>query len=369
MHSSLGKESQTEVISVRKTIFLYLLQALLLLLLTAGAIGLRMVRLDDATILPEERIHMALTAETASPEVLGEERTLFHPIAREAIAFMNEYRAHTPLRYYRLMPLAASILTLLLCPGLGLRRRGGLLETTDALYWAMAFMVVTPASILMARTFTPAAWGGLVLMGILITMRAYAQWPSLFAGILFALLNVLLVALEPNAVWLVGALLLSIVIGVGWRRICLYWQTWHCLAALLAAAVFAGLLAACDLLYLPALPVIPTDFGAEFLQRLTCFTYYGVGLLLWGWITTWAFMRSDRRFARVISLLFLLSFWGSFFFHHGGIFAIPLTLVMPLIGALAISTAPNASGRWIGGHCLLALLCILTLMGVHACIR
>ncbi len=341
-------------------------KTILILLIVGGAIAIRSLNLDHASLTPEEKEHVHYVQASPTMADIPEHMTFFHPMSYEIIAFMNEYRTVTPVRYYRLVPLIAATLTILLFLGLGLRHRNGLFETEDALYWSIAFVALAPPAITASTTFTPTAWGGFIFVVLLITMRAYAQWPNWIAAAFFGFFSTALVAIDAHAIWGIGILLISIVIGVGWRRLCLYWRTWHVAMALLAAVLLGGLLWHFQLLDIPARPQFPSDFLHELLQRLKTYCLYGVGLIFWGWVTTWAFLRSDRRFARVLSLLFLLSFWASFFFIDGGIFAIPLMLLVPILGALTLSTISAMHLRWIFGNLILALEVTLTTLTLRA---
>ena len=345
-----------------------LLQSLILtLILTVGVLA-RAYRLNVGPPEPAESEHIMTVAEAAdSVEELvcvRHNRTLFHELSGICVRFMGNGDGSVAIGYYRLVPLTASALTLFLVLGLGLHRRGGLMGTPDAVLWGTALLAVAPGLAASAWFFTPDSLQILFFGGLLLTMRSYAQWPGSVSAALFGVLAVLLAAVTPDALWTLIVLVPAIFIGVGWRRICLYWRTWHAVLTLGCAGALFFVLWRVGVASLPEVPRVPTAFLRELADRIVVDGLCGLAFVAWGWVAVWAFLGTDRRFARVIALLFLFSFWASFFFEGGGPFAVQLAVLSPLVLAVALSTLPSVILRWAVGHLVLAMVTAMLLCTV-----
>lgn len=348
-----------------------LLQALLLMLILTVGIWVRAFRLNAEPPTPAESDHIRLIAEcseTGTAIVSGTGgKTFFHTLSGGCVRFMGGGRWSLPVSYYRLVPLAASVLTLSLVLGLGLRRRGGLFESPDAVLWGTALIAVSPGMVSAAWSVGPASTQMLCFAGLLLTMRSYAQWPGMTAAALFGVLAALSAAVGSEGLWTLTVLLPAVVMGVGWRRICLYWRTWHIVLTLCCGVAFLAFLCRMGVATLPPLPEVPTAFLRELADRVVNDCLCGLALIAWGWVAVWAFLGAERRFARVIALLFLFSFWASFCFEGGGPFVPHLAVLSPLILAIALSTLSSPTARWAVGHLVLALVCAMLLCAVCRC--
>ncbi|MEG1788516.1 MAG: hypothetical protein RR268_04780 [Kiritimatiellia bacterium] len=345
--------------------FTFILQVFILVALVVMGLWVRCYRIAAPIASTEEVGHLFAVAQrietpcisTIPPEV-KRSVTPFHVFAAKCVEFMSEETNFVHVRYYRLVPLALTLLFLPLWLGLGLRRRGGLYETADGLFWTVAFAAAMPFQVLSAGTFTPSSLLTLAFLAFLVAIRAYAQWPGYASAIAVGAFCAFAISLDPSVVWVIVAFLPAVFIGVGWRWLCLYWRTLH---VLLGITVGVGLWTIMDHFgwIMPfRLPVIPSHFSAELLYRILCLGGGGLGFIAWLGVTIWAFIRSDRRFARVISIAFLMCFWGSLFFAKGGPFAEPLAGLSLLLMGLALSAIPAVRIRWILGNATLAFLCI-----------
>lgn len=284
------------------------------------------------------------------PKGVAEKPSPFLVASAMGARFLHGDSGLPTARCYRIFGLTLSILFLAAIPLLGLRRRGGVFETADGPLWAMAFAAVSPALVWSGLLFTPFTGQAFAFLALLVAARAYAQWPSAIAAILFGAIVGVGVANDPNVLWVLLALAPAMAIGVGWTRLCLYWRTLHVIAMLAALAVVWGGFAWMGWrggpLELPTLGVASEDWLRESAWRLVWLCAGGLSLLAWLGLTIWGGWRNDRRWARLMAAAFPFCLAGSFFFDEGGALAVPLACLTPLMGGVVLSTIPKP---WIRG--------------------
>lgn len=341
----------------------WVLQALVFsVILIAGAWG-RSLQLTNPLPMPMEAANALTSAGLAEglavqslPEGTTVRPTLFHQSAATVARFMTTRAKGFHLRYYKVLPFTLSILTLMAVPLLGLRRRGGLFETADSSLWAMAFLAAHPLLIAQGLTFTPWSAMSLLTLALLVTARAYTQWPTAWASALVGVWLVLMMGIDAETAWVIALLLPALFVGIGWTRLKLYWRTWHVL--LMLGVTIAGL---AGLYFLgarlvPELPALTLLLGGwQGFRLLFIATLGGLGAVAWVALAIWGFVRSDRRWARVFSLCFPLYVLGAIFFP-GEAFICALSVLSPVMVAMALSLFPWWWVRTLWCATVLALL-------------
>ncbi len=271
-------------------------------------------------------------------------RTPFHVFAGYCAAFVGEREEGHSLRCYRLFPTLCALLVVGLIPLLGLRRRGGLFDAADGPLWTMGFVALSPVLIWQALSFNVFSFSVLLFLGLLLTARAYAQWPGFLSAIGIGALMALLVSVQSDGVWLVLVLVPSVIVGVGWTRLCLYWQTWHVLTTVLVGGALTALSVLLGFWQMPALPTLPPvqlSLLGLLWQRIGWLCMGGLGLLAWCTLAVYGGFRPERRWTRFFVVLFPACFMGSLFFVRGGIFAVALALLTPILVGMALSLVKN----------------------------
>lgn len=346
------------------------IEILVFLAIVAMGIGFRSQNVNAPLPVPEEApalLGAATIGEgldtTDWPEGVVERPSPFLLSSALFARFLHEGTETPPTaRCYRTFGLTLSVLFLALIPALGLRRRGGVFETADGPLWAMAFAAVSPALVWSGTLFTPFAGQAFAFLALLIAARAYAQWPTYVAAILFGTIVAIGIAVDPNVVWVLLALAPAMAIGVGWTRLCLYWRTTHIVAMVAALALVWGALAwtgwCGGALELPTFNTAAGDWLRESTWRLVWLCAGGLAVLAWLGLTIWGGWRNDRRWARLMAAAFPFCLIGSLFFDKGGALAVPLACLTPLMGGVALSTIPKPWGRGILGGLVLVFLTV-----------
>lgn len=344
------------------------IEILVFLAIIAMGIGFRSPNVNAPLPLPEEAPALLGAAAIAEglntnewPEGVTERPSPFLLSSALFARFLHEGTDSPPTaRCYRTFGLTLSVLFLAVIPVLGLRRRGGVFETADGPLWAMAFAAVSPALVWSGIVFTPFAGQTFAFLALLVAARAYAQWPTYVAAILFGTIVAFGLAVDPNVLWVLLALVPAMAIGVGWTRLCLYWRTAHIVAMVAALALVWGALAwmgwGGGSLELPAFNTATEDWLRESSWRLVWLCAGGLAVLAWLGITIWGGWRNDRRWARLMAAAFPFCLIGSLFFDKGGALAVPLTCLTPLMGGVALSTIPKPWIRGVLGGLVLIFL-------------
>lgn len=344
------------------------IEILVFLAIIAMGIGFRSPNVNAPLPLPEEAPALLGAAAIAEglntnewPEGVVERSSPFLLSSALFARFLHEDSdSPPPARCYRIFSLTLSVLFLAAIPALGLRRRGGVFETADGPLWAMAFAAVSPALVWSGIIFTPFAGQTFAFLALLVAARAYAQWPTYVAAILFGTIVAIGIAVDPNVLWVLLALVPAMAIGVGWTRLCLYWRTAHIVAMVAALALVWGALAwmgwCGGSLELPAFNTATEDWLRESSWRLVWLCAGGLAVLAWLGITIWGGWRNDRRWARLMAAAFPLCLIGSLFFDKGGALAVPLACLTPLMGGVALSTIPKPWIRGVLGGLVLIFL-------------
>lgn len=299
--------------------------------------------------------HLTLTA----PEQLLDVRP-FHRLAAAIIQFIGTPFEHGySLHTYRSVAILITTLFLAAIPALGLKRRGGLFATADAPFWALAFCFVTPAFFLFSCAFTSLSFQGLLFLAMLISARAYVQWPSYLSAGTIGFLAALAILIEPDFIWVLLCLIPVFAIGVGWRRILLYWHTSHILT--LSASLFVPLLIGyCS--HINLTPTLPFTFSdntsiAEAIRwRVILLCSGGFSLLAWLGLSTWCAFHPTQRWERILCILFPLFFLFSFAFERGGVFVVPIVCLSPLLLGLLLATIQSNICKVVFGGVTLATL-------------
>lgn len=346
----------------------WLLQGLVFAALVAVGAWVRCLRLNDPMPTPGEAPHAVAAAARAEafaatgwPKGTMTRESPFHVAAALCAHFMGEGRQHPHVRCYRAFSLATGVIFLPLLLSLGLRRRGGVFATADGPLWAVTAAALSPALAWQGWTVGPQALQALLFLAALTAARSYAQWPGYVPAAAMGALWAVAVAVEPDALWVLAVAVPSVMLGVGWTRLCLYWRTLH---VALAATVGVGLwsfLCQQGLTGTPTLPTLPAT-AAEWLTgplwRLRHPCVWGLGAVAWAGLATWGICRPDRRWARTLAALFLFVFAGSLFFREGGAFAVPLTALTPVLAGAALSAIPRPWVRWTLGNATAMALCV-----------
>lgn len=325
------------------------------------AVGIGLVSRWDFSLLPvaQESTHLlrsAVETECISlsqwPEGVVAKRSPFHQAAGICARFFGEGKAQLPIRCYRVFPSILSILFLLALPALGLRRRGGVFESADGPLWALAFAIASPTLVWNCVLFTPFSFQLFCFLAFLLAARSYAQWPGFASAIAAGAALAVFIALDANAVWAVAILIPTVAIGVGWRRLRLYWRTTHVLAAFAAAGVLAMTFVFLDVTSAPTLPKLPpfsTEWALEALQGTLWFTAGGLGILAWVVLAILGGFRPDRRWIRLLTFLFPYCVFADCFFGEENVFLVMVTALTPIMIGMMLSEVPIAWLRGIQG--------------------
>ena len=269
----------------------------------------------------------------------------FHRLAALTTTFIGApLSGEYSLRSYRLLPTFLTAVLLALIPALGLKRRGGFFETNDAPFWVMAFLIASPAVLCFCCRFTPLAFQASTFFLLLVSTRAYVQWPNYLSAMLIGFLAALAVLAEPDFLWAVLLLIPVIGIGLGWRRLALFWHTGHFLT-LVATLLFilgVGHFRITDLtLALVNAFQLSEPILYALKWRLIWLCSGGFALLAWLGMLIWRKYNSDHRWERILLILFPIYLLASLFFKDGGGFAIPTICLSALLLAFLLSLVPN----------------------------
>jgi hypothetical protein len=270
--------------------------------------------------------------------------------------------ASAQYRNYVFFPLFLSVLFLPLIPCLGWKKHGGVFYTSDGPFWALAFAVVIPVAFMGATSLTPFTFQGMAFLSLLIVARSYALWPGVLSAISMGLITAVAITVSSEVVWGMIFFFLAIVFGVGWSRVTLYWRTSHIIYMLLALGVGLGIAYGCDVLSLPNIPILETDGGAlwkALKRQVIWLCVYGVGLFAWGGLVAIAIFRKDSRWERVFAIFFGICFILGVLLKDevGFVFAVPLSVLTPLMVAVVLTRCPSLHWRWWLGNILLIGLC------------
>lgn len=318
----------------------------------------------DVSLLPlaQESTHLlraAVETECISlsqwPDGVVAKPSPFHQAAGICARFFGEGKAQLPIRCYRVFPSILSILFLVALPSLGLRRRGGVFESADGPLWALAFAIASPALVWNGVLFTPFSFQLFCFLAFLLAARSYAQWPGFASAIAAGAALAVSIALDANTVWAVAILVLTVAIGVGWRRLRLYWRTTHVLAAFAAAGALAMTFVFLDVASAPTLPVLPPlsmEWALETLQDVLWFSAGGLGILAWVVLSILGGFRPDRRWIRLLTFLFPYCVFADCFFGNGNIFLVMVTALTPIMIGVMLSEVPIAWLRGVQGFIL-----------------
>lgn len=350
----------------------WLLQGFVFAALLAVGTWVRCLRLNDPMPLTREApqaLTAAARAEVLStagwPEGTVARESPFHAAAALCARFVGEGDPkHPGLRNYRAFPLAVGALFLPLVLGLGLRRRGGVFGTADGPLWTVALAALAPALVWNGWVFGPFTLLAALFLAALTAARSYAQWPGYVSSTTMGALWAVAVAVEPDALWVLLAAVPAVAVGVGWTRLCLYWRTLHVALALAVGVGLWSLFRQLGLTGAPTLPVLPETAGDWLmgpLWRLQWLCAWGLGAAACVGLAVWGLCRPDRRWARTLAALFLFAFAGSLFFREGGVFAVPLAALTPVMAGVAISAVARPWVRWaLGNGAVMALCAALT---------
>lgn len=316
---------------------------------------------------PEEAPHLLTVAQgierlefSALPQGACAKVLPFHQLAGSFVQFIstthpNGYR----LRTYRIFPALFSVLFLLLLPALGLRRRGGCFETEDAPIWVALLVLTTPPFLCYGSLFTPLSFQALLFLGLLIAFRSYVQWPGYLSTLFIALFIAMSLCIDAQMAWVILLMIPAIALGVGWRRIRLYWHAQHffvftfVLLLSIAFGVFFNFIT----------PPTPPSFLRllnlsleELSWRVIWLTAGGFGLVAWCAMLFWSIYHPDRRWAKCFTAMYPLFVIASLGFDKGGAFAVPVICLSLILSGMALSTLPRLHLRlMLGGSAVLAL--------------
>lgn len=336
-----------------------IIQAIVFTVLIAVGIGL--VSRWDLSLIPMDREAAHLLRAAAETEYIALSQwpagvaaplSPFHQASGICARFFGEGQRCLPIRCYRVFPSILSILFLMALPALGLRRRSGIFESADGPLWALAFAVISPAVVWDGGCFTPFSFLLLCFLSFLLAARSYAQWPGFPSAVSAGAVLAVLTALDANALWLIAVLLPTVAVGVGWRRLRLYWRTVHFLAALAVAAALVLLFSVLSVTRrptVPSLPPISAEWGATLLQDLLWVTAGGLGILAWIALTIFGGFRPDRRWIRLLTLLFPCCVIAAALFPYGTLFWGAVAVLTPVMIGVMLSEVPNVRLRAIQG--------------------
>lgn len=320
--------------------------------------------------LPQESTHLlraAVETECISlsqwPDGVVAEPSPFHQAAGICARFFGEGKSQLPIRCYRVFPSIFSILFLLALPALGLRRRGGVFESADGPLWALAFAVASPAVIWNGNLFTPFSFLLFCFLFFLLAARSYAQWPGFTSAISVGTILAISFALDATTIWAVVVLVPTIAIGVGWRRLRLYWRTTHFLSALAASLGLVLLFTSLGIAQRPTVPMLPAvsaDWAMAFFHNLLWFSAGGLGLFAWVVLAILGGFRPDRRWLRLLTLLFPCCVLAGTLFGEGNVFFVMIAALTPIMIGVMLSEVPIAWLRGVQGVILWCGLAVWT---------
>lgn len=346
------------------------LQILLYLLIVCGGIWGTCTTSSRVSPTPSEVPHLLTVAHLTKREPVVHTSQVermtaqpFHHLAAIVTTFLGTPQEHRfSLHTYRLFPTILFVLTLLLIPALGLRRRGGIFETDDAPFWAALFLFLSPMMFHFGGTFTPLSFHVCLFFLLLFSTRTYVQWPNypsaIFIGILIAMAGLM----EPHLLSAIPFLIPIICIGIGWRTLTLYWHNGHLLTLFATALGCIGIGWALWGFQMPVHPMTwqtPSAFLSALQWRITWLCAGGFSLLAWGILLIWNGFHPERRWERIFLILFPILFILSFFFEDGGGFAVPLLCLSVLLIVFLLSTLRHASLRYGLGFLTLLTLCFI----------
>ncbi len=325
-------------------------------------------RLMPSTCEVQDVWTATLCAETLPAEgdmtAFAGNRSLFHYLSAGCAAFVGEGNAGHSMRCYRLFPYLCGLACVGLIPLLGLRRRSGVFETADGPLWAMACVAVSPILLYHSLYFSAESFALMLFFGLLITARAYAQWPGYLPTIGFGALTALLLGLDGDVLWLLAVLIPSVIVGVGWTRLCLYWRTLHVVAAVGTALLLTTGFVLLGFWSVPSLPTLPASMallGEQVLWLVGWLCTGGLGLIAWGILAVYGGFRPERRWTRLMVIMFPSCFMGAVFFRDGSIFTLTLIALTPVMAGMSVSLIPS---RWIRG--LMGTLLVAVLLSQNA---
>lgn len=286
------------------------------------------------------------------PETALAHPSPFHQAAGICARFFGEGKAQLPIRCYRVFPAILSILFLMALPALGLRRRGGVFESADGPLWALAFAVVSPTLVWDGGLFTSFSFQLFTVLAFLLAARSYAQWPGFASAVAAGAALAVSIALDANTLWFLVILLPTVAIGVGWRRLRLYWRTAHMLVAAAVLVAFVTLFFWLKVTHNPTMPQLP-DFSAgwavEKLHNLLWVSAGGLGVLAWVVLAILGGFRPERRWIRLLTLLFPCCALAGIFFAYGTIFWVAVAALSPILIGVMLSEVPLARLRGVQG--------------------
>lgn len=316
---------------------------------------------------PEEAPHLLTVAEKIEGldfSVLPQESCAkllpFHQCAGTFVKFIstthpNGYR----LRTYRIFPAIFSVLFLLLLPALGLRRRGGCFETEDAPIWVALLVLTTPPFLCYGSLFTPLSFQALLFLGLLVAFRAYVQWPGYLSTLFIALFIAMSLCIDAQMAWVILLMIPAIALGVGWRRIRLYWHAQHFFVFTLLCLLSIALGVVFDFITPPSLPAFGRVLNlslSELAWRVIWLSAGGFGLVSWCALLFWSIYHPDRRWVKCFVTMYPLFLIASLGFEKGGAFAVPIICLSLILSGMALSTLPRLQFRiMLGGSAVAAL--------------
>lgn len=339
-----------------------ILQILVFTVLIAVGIGVASRWNFSPLPLPQEASHLLRAAvETECigpsqwPKGVVAEISPFHQAAGICARFFGEGRSQLPIQCYRVLPSILTIIFLLTLPALGLRRRGGVFESADGPLWALAFAVASPTLVWDSVLFTPFSFQHLCFLLFLLAARSYAQWPGFISAIAAGAVLAVSIALDADTIWSVAILLPAVAVGVGWRRLRLYWRTTHILSAFAAFGGLSLLFTCLQIAHKPVLPTLPdvsVAWAMEMLHDLLWFSAGGLGLLAWVVLAIFGGFRPDRRWIRLLTILFPCSVLAGCFFGEGNIFLVMIAVLSPIMIGVMLSEVPIVWLRGVQGTVL-----------------
>ncbi len=319
----------------------------------------RMPTLPEVSDLWAATCTIETTNQVNNATALTTTTTPFHILSGHCAAFFDEANSAYSLRCYRVVPFVCSLLILGLIPLLGLTRRGGLFDTADGPLWTMAFVAFSPVLIAHTFTFNVLPLTVILFLGLLLTARAYAQWPGYLPATFIGVFCAALLSIDSNTLWLIAALIPAVIVGVGWTRLCLYWQTLHAVTAVVVCGALVALAAFFGFQTPPNLPTLSPLEHSILLPTLRCVGVLctgGLGIIAWCGLAIGGGFKPEQRWARVFIILFPTCFMGALFFDKGGIFVLPLVLLTPIMAGMALVHIKDCRCRTLlGGLLVLSL--------------
>lgn len=329
-----------------------------------AAAGIWLVSRWGTVLLPVEQEAVHLLRAATETECIGYSQwpagtvahpSPFHQAAGICARFFGEGQRQLPIRCYRVFPAILSVLFLMALPALGLRRRGGIFESADGPLWTMAFAVAAPTLIWDGGLFTAFSFQLFAFLAFLLAARSYAQWPGFPSAIAAGAVLAVSIALDANTLWLLAILLPTVAVGVGWRRLRLYWRTTHILAAAATLAALVFLFFCLRVTHdpaQPALPAVSADWAIGKLHDLLWVSTGGLGILAWAVLAVLGGFRPERRWIRLLTLLFPSCVIAGCFFAYGTIFWVAIAVLSPIMIGVMLAEVPLAWLRGIQGTVL-----------------